>query len=87
MDFLNHREGGGGSIVFPPFSCTETVRGCVSLKKLKSQGKAVAVIVNSKEENSYDFCLDFFQEFGLDEVTVLRLKEIKSQKILKHLCA
>jgi hypothetical protein len=37
----------------------------VSLKKLKSQGKAVEVTVNSKEENSYDFCLDFAQEFGL----------------------
>ncbi len=44
---------------FPPFSYTvysdwtgETVRGCVSLKKQKSQGKAVEVTVNSKEENS-----------------------------------
>jgi hypothetical protein len=35
----------------------------VSLKK--SQGKAVEVTVNSKEENSEDFCLDFFQEFDL----------------------
>jgi hypothetical protein len=39
------------------FQCTvtellETVRGCVSLKKKKSQSKAVEVIVNSKEENS-----------------------------------
>ncbi len=52
---------------FLPFSftvCTvETVRGCV--KKYKSQGKAVEVTVNCKEENSEDFCLDFFQEFGL----------------------
>ena len=31
----------------------------------KSQGKAVEVNVNSKEENSKDFCLDFVQEFGL----------------------
>ncbi len=30
----------------------ETVRGCVSLKKLKSQGKAVEVTVNIVEENS-----------------------------------
>ncbi len=28
----------------------ETVRGCVSLKKYKSQGKAIEVTVNSKEE-------------------------------------
>jgi hypothetical protein len=29
--------------------------GCVSLKKYKSQGKAVEVTVNSKEENTYAF--------------------------------
>ncbi len=33
-----------------PLQCTETVRGCVSSKKLKSQGKAVEVAVNSKEK-------------------------------------
>jgi hypothetical protein len=37
----------------------------MSLKKYKSQGKAVDVNVSSKEENSEDFCLDFVQEFGL----------------------
>jgi hypothetical protein len=36
----------------------------VSLNKFKSQCKAVAVTVNSQEENSY-ICLDFVQEFGL----------------------
>ncbi len=41
------------------------VIGCVSLKIWKSQDKAVEVTVNSKEENSEDFCLDFIQEFGL----------------------
>jgi hypothetical protein len=35
----------------------------VSLKK--SKGKAVEVTVNSKAENSEDFCLDFVLEFGL----------------------
>jgi hypothetical protein len=35
------------------------VRGCVSLKKYKSQGKAVEVTVNN------NFCLDFVQEFSL----------------------
>ncbi len=50
--------------------CTVTelkkcVRSCVRLKKYKSQSKAVEVTVNSKEENSKDFCLGFFQEFGL----------------------
>jgi hypothetical protein len=46
-------------------SLKKYIKGCVSLKKCKSQGKAVEVTVNSKEENSYDFCLDFVQEFGL----------------------
>jgi hypothetical protein len=43
----------------------QTVRGCVTLKKYKSQGKAVEVTVSNKDENSSDFCLDFFQELGL----------------------
>jgi hypothetical protein len=54
MDFINHREGGYCFLSdFPPVSFTvySTVRGCVSLKKYKSQGK--------------DFCLDFVREFGL----------------------
>jgi hypothetical protein len=39
MDFLKHRVGGYGFISgFPPISFTETVRGCVSLKKYESQG-------------------------------------------------
>ncbi len=37
----------------------------MSLKKYKSQGKAVEVIVNSKDENSEYFCLDFIEGFGL----------------------
>jgi hypothetical protein len=54
MDFLNQK-GVWFSVRFPPFSFTETVRGCGSLKKYKSQGKAVEVTVNNKEENSLDF--------------------------------
>jgi hypothetical protein len=34
-------------------------------EEIKSQCKAVEIIVNSKEENSEDFCLDFVQEFSL----------------------
>jgi hypothetical protein len=37
----------------------ETVRGFVSLKEYISQGKAIEVTVNSKEENHEDFFLDF----------------------------
>jgi len=44
MDFLKHREGG--------ISLNKYVRGCVRLKKYKSQGKALEVTVNRKEENS-----------------------------------
>ena len=29
------------------------------------KSSSVEVTVNNKEENSYDFCLDFVQEFGL----------------------
>ncbi len=57
MYFLNHREG--GVVFYRYFSL-----GCVSLKIQKSQGKAVEVTVNSKEEKSSDFCLNFVQEFG-----------------------
>ncbi len=50
MDFLNHREGSVVSFqvfLLSPLQCTvthctvETVRGCVILKKYKSQGTAV----------------------------------------------
>ncbi len=37
----------------------------MSLKKEKCQGKAGQVTVNKKEENTFYFCLDFVQEFGL----------------------
>jgi hypothetical protein len=37
----------------------------VILKKYKSQGKAEEVTVNSKDENTSDFCLDFVQELRL----------------------
>jgi hypothetical protein len=50
-------KGYGFQSGFPPFSFTETLRGCVSFKKLKSQG-------NNKEKNSEDFCLDFVQELA-----------------------
>ena len=50
------------------------------MKIKKSQGKAVEVTVNSKEENSQDFCLDFVQEFTLwiskvHRATTMRIKE------------
>jgi hypothetical protein len=58
MNFFTHRKG-GILLCFPPFSFAmysngtlDTVVGCVSLKKYKSQGKAVEMTVNSKEENS-----------------------------------
>jgi hypothetical protein len=42
---------------FLPFSFAKTGRSCVSLKKEKSQGKAVEVTVNSKEENTFIWIL------------------------------
>jgi hypothetical protein len=58
--FFRHREGGMVFyqifLLYPLSKVTEnwtgeTVGGYVSLKKQKSQGKAVEVTVNSKEEN------------------------------------
>ncbi len=71
--FFNHNEGGMVFFIrflsFPLYSVQNwivvIVRYCVSLKKSKSQGKVVEVTVNSKEENYWDFCLDFVQEFVL----------------------
>jgi hypothetical protein len=60
MDLLYQKEG---AIVFYQvfllFSFIDT--GCLSLKKWKNHGKAGEATMNNKEE----FCLDFFQEFGL----------------------
>ncbi len=58
MDFLSQRERGVVSckvFLLSPLQSTssrtvETVRGCVSLKKYKSQGKAVETTMNSKEK-------------------------------------
>jgi hypothetical protein len=59
MDFLNHRKWGMVYNQVFLLSTVETVRSCVTLKTIKSQGKAVEMNVNSREENSLDFCLDF----------------------------
>jgi hypothetical protein len=58
----------------------------VSLKKLKSQARAVEVTVNCKEENSQDFYLDFVQEFGLfmeEEEYLLALLRFEEKKSLR----
>jgi hypothetical protein len=69
VDFLNHRVGGMVFYpCFPPFSFTVNSRICKRLREfeeIKSEGKAVEVTVNSMEENSEEFCLDFVQEFCL----------------------
>jgi hypothetical protein len=65
MDFLH--QGEGRRVFYQVFILSpvqQTVRGCVSLKKYKSQGKG-ADTVNNKKENYLDFCMDFVQEFGL----------------------
>jgi hypothetical protein len=54
MGFLNHSEG--GMVIYQVFLLSPLQ---------KSQGKAIELTVNSKEEKSKDFCLDFVQEFGL----------------------
>ncbi len=67
MDFSNQIGKGVPGFLLSSYIVTELhkyARGCVSLKKKKSQGKAVEVTVKSKEGLS-DFCLDFVEEFGL----------------------
>jgi hypothetical protein len=49
----------------------------------KSQVKAVEVTVNSKDENSEDFYLDFFLEFGLG--TALVPESLPPQSLLQRL--
>ncbi len=64
------------------------------MEKYTSQGKPIEVTVNSKEENSQDFCLDFVQEFGLCN-KVSRQRESKKalaftfymKKIQLRMCA
>ncbi len=46
------------------FSFTETVRGLCEFEEIEVLSKAVEVTVDKKEENSYDFCLNFIQGFG-----------------------
>ncbi len=59
MDFLNHREGGMvfyHCFLLSPLQCTaETVRGCVNLKKYKTQGKAVEVTVIARRRTLKTF--------------------------------
>jgi hypothetical protein len=68
MDFLNYREGGYGfSIRFSSFFLYRK-RNCMRLREFEEteiSSKAVDIVevtVNNKEQNSYDFCLDFVQE-------------------------
>jgi hypothetical protein len=57
----------------------------VNFKKYKSQGKAIEVTVNSKEENSSDFCLDFVPEFGIKRINSIKGKtDTKIQFEHKH---
>ncbi len=65
MDFLNHREGGMTwfSISFSSFLLYGNCKRLCEFEEIES--KAVEVAENKKKENSYDFCLDFLQEFGL----------------------
>ncbi len=45
-------------------NCINCKRLC-EFEEIEISRQSVEVTVNSKEEKSYDFCLDFVQEFGL----------------------
>jgi hypothetical protein len=60
MDFLNRVERGCSFIsVFPPFYKRLREFEEIEISMQSCRG------LNNKEENSYDFCLNFVQEFGL----------------------
>ncbi len=63
------------------------------MKEYKSQGKAVEIIVDSKEEDPSDFYLDFTQQFiprtdkiGCCRVHTAHCTEGKFEEIRKKLC-
>jgi hypothetical protein len=65
--FLNHREGG---MVFCQVFLISPLqyRNCNRLSEFEEidiSSKDVERTLNTKEENPYDFCLDFVQEFHL----------------------
>ncbi len=57
------------SIRFSPFSCT--VIHCRNCKRLRELEEISRGTVNIMEENSKDFGLDFIQELGLGNVSML----------------
>jgi len=69
MDFLNHRKG---DMVFyqvfllSPLQCT-TIMNSRNCKRMRDEEIEISrqVTLNSKEEISEDFCLDFVQELSL----------------------
>jgi hypothetical protein len=84
----------GGFPPFPPFCCsvTELLRHCKRLREFEEielSRQAIELTVNSKEENSQDFCLDFVQEFGLMAVISREAVSLRSphifQKVFENL--
>ncbi len=70
MDFWNHSPVMGGGWLFIRYSSFLLYRNCKRLREFEEmeisrQSCTVEVTVNSKEESSSDFFLDFVQEFGL----------------------
>jgi hypothetical protein len=90
MDFLNHREGGMVSIRFSSFLLYNVQqlnwRNCKRLREFEDRnlkGKLyVEVTVNSKEENSEDFCWDFVQEFSLWSIKIIARCTLYKQNIM-----
>ncbi len=64
---------GGGRAPPPSPACANftLVMECTPESSRCYSVYSVEVIVNNKEENSKDFCLDFVQEFGLRKANVL----------------
>ncbi len=65
MDFLNHREE--GMVFYQVFllSLLQNSKRLREFEEIEISSNAVDVTVDNMEDNSFDFCLDFVQEFGL----------------------
>jgi hypothetical protein len=69
--FLKHRKEVRFSIRFSSFLLERNGERLRKFEVIEISSKVVEVTVNNKEENSYNFCLDFVQEFGLRKANVL----------------
>jgi hypothetical protein len=72
------------SIRFSSFLIYRNFKRLHVFEEIEISGKAVAVTVNNRVENSYDFCLDLVREFGLRKVEKLCRHRCKEPYFARH---